>query len=157
MEQPWQDVLDRFSYGIYLVTLVAEGKDNGMIASWVAQCSHEPPMVTLAIRKDRLSHEQINQTKRFCINVLPDSMHKDLVRFKSPDWHHKFDGLEYHRSQQGLPVLAQSVGYLDCIVMDTNSMGDHTLFIGHVISGRFLNDVSALTTAHYGGVYRGDT
>ena len=157
MEESWQGVLDRFCYGIYLITLVSDGKDNGMIASWVAQCSHEPPMVTIAIRKDRLSHEQILQGGRFCINVLPSVAIKFLSRFKQADWEHKFDGLEYHRSQQGAPVLAQAIGYLDCRVVDTNSMGDHTLFIGQIISGRFLNDVAPLNITHYDGVYRGNT
>jgi len=51
MEQAWQDVFDRFMYGIYLITIADAEGYNGMIASWVTQCSHEPPRVALAIKK----------------------------------------------------------------------------------------------------------
>jgi hypothetical protein len=34
--------------------------------------------------------------------------------------------------------------------------GDHTLFIGRVISGAFKKDGDALTTIQYPGRYRGD-
>jgi len=71
MEAAWQDVFDRFIYGIYLVTISTAEGPNGMIASWVTQCSHEPPRLALAIRKNRLSHGQILETKIFCVNVLP--------------------------------------------------------------------------------------
>ena len=50
MEKSMQDVLDKFHYGIYLVTISARDGYNGMIASWVTQCSHEPPLVAVAIR-----------------------------------------------------------------------------------------------------------
>ena len=67
MEKTWQEVLDRFTYGIYLVTISTAEGPNGMIASWVTQCSHEPPRLALAIRKSRLSHAQILETKAFCL------------------------------------------------------------------------------------------
>ena len=51
MEKEWQDVLDKFHYGIYLITVSSAEGYNGMIASWVTQCSHEPPLVAMAIRK----------------------------------------------------------------------------------------------------------
>ncbi|HQI82638.1 MAG TPA: flavin reductase family protein, partial [Deltaproteobacteria bacterium] len=92
MEKSWQDVLDRFHYGIYLVTIAADGLYNGMIASWVAQCSHTPPLITLAIRKNRLSHDQIMQTGRFTFNLLPRDALGLLGQFKIPAWRRKFDG-----------------------------------------------------------------
>ena len=71
MKNEWQDVLDRFHYGIYLVTVSSPEGQNGMIASWVTQCSHEPPLVAMAIRKNRLAHEQILKSRKFCLNVPP--------------------------------------------------------------------------------------
>jgi flavin reductase (DIM6/NTAB) family NADH-FMN oxidoreductase RutF len=156
MEHSWQEVLDRFCYGIYLISLTIDAKDNGMIASWVSQCSHEPPLVLVAIRKNRLSHAQITQTGSFCINVLPRESLPLLGRFKIPDWQNKFDGLACRRSLQGTPVLKQAIGYLDCTVETTVETGDHTLFIGRIVAGEFLNELQPLVTSDYGGNYRGD-
>ena len=111
MEKSWQDVLDRFHYGIYLVTIAADGLYNGMIASWAAQCSHTPPLITLAIRKNRLSQSQIMQAGKFTFNILPKDALPLLNKFKVPDWKHKFDGIEYELSPSGNPVLKGALGY----------------------------------------------
>ncbi len=156
MEKAWQDVLDRFHYGIYLVTLAADGAYNGMIASWVAQCSHNPPLISLAIRENRLSHGQLRQTGKFALNLLPRDALGLLKQFKVPDWRHKFDGVDYDFSPAGNPVLRGSLGYLDCEVERTIDTGDHTLFIGRVTGGSLLREGEALTTILYPGRYRGD-
>ena len=209
MEKSWQDVLDRFHYGIYLVTIAADGLYNGMIASWVAQCSHTPPLITLAIRKNRLSHDQIMQTGRFTygiymvsvasdgmynrmiaswvvqcssdpplialairknrmshsqilgsgsftVNVLPRTYLSGIARFKAPDWRRKFDGVDYELSPAGNPVIKGALGYLDCVVERAVDTGDHTLFIGRVTGGAVKGEGEALDTTQYPGRYRGD-
>ncbi|NLX51491.1 MAG: flavin reductase [Deltaproteobacteria bacterium] len=157
MEQAWQDVFDRFMYGIYLITLATAQGYNGMIASWVTQCSHEPPRVALAIRKNRLSHQQILETKTFCINVLSSEKAKTIGDFKIADWKTKFDAASYTLSPGGLPVLDDCIGYLDCLLESAIDAGDHTLFIGTIISGGLKNPDKSrtLSTLDYGGVYRG--
>jgi flavin reductase (DIM6/NTAB) family NADH-FMN oxidoreductase RutF len=157
MEKAWQDVLDRFAYGIYLVTVSSPEGDNGMIASWVTQCSHEPPRVALAIRKNRLCHEQILATGTFCINVLPREAADRIKHFKIPDWQRKFADCPHSLSPSGLPVLEDCIGYLDCSLDRTVDTGDHTLFIGTVQGGAMVNtgQVVPLSTADYNGVYRG--
>ena len=156
MEKSWQDVLDRFHYGIYLVTVAADGLYNGMIASWVAQCSHLPPLVTLAIRKNRLSHSQILQTGKFTVNILGKDSLALVKQFKIPDWKRKFNGLDYTLSPQGNPVLKDAVAYLDCVVERTIDTGDHTLFIGRITGGELKKNQEPLSTAQYPGRYRGD-
>jgi len=156
MERQWQDVLDRFSYGIYLVSVVLDDGFNGMVASWVAQCSHDPPLIMLAIKKDRLIHTQILDSRQFCINVLSKDAGPLVKRFKTPDWKHRFDGLDHIYSACGAPVLRQAIGYLDCTLERVIEIGDHTMFVGHVTAGKILNDAKPLTTDDYSGVYRGD-
>ncbi len=156
MERSWQDVLDRFHYGIYLVTISADGGYNGMIASWLTQVSHDPPLVALAIRTNRLSHSQIRQSGRFGINLLPKNLISLVKHFKIPDWQHKFDNIDYELSLQGHPVLNEALGYLDCAVERIIDAGDHTLFIARITSGELKRSGQALSSIEYPGVYRGD-
>ena len=157
MQKAWQDVFDRFIYGIYLVTMATAEGPNGMIASCVTKCSHEPPRVALAIRKNRLSREQILQLKNFCVNVLSRAFACRIKDFKIPDWKNKFDGHPFTLSSAGLPVLDTCVGYLDCVVDQTVVAGDHTLFIADIVAGsiKFSHDNDTLSTFDYDGVYRG--
>ena len=157
MEKEWQDVLDKFHYGIYLITVSSAEGYNGMIASWVTQCSHEPPLVAMAIRKNRLAHQQILKSGAFCINVLPKES-VDLIRqFKIADWKKKFDSINYKLSSNGLPVLDDCIGYLDFSLESTIDTGDHTLFIGRIKAGSIIKAAETITlsTANYRGVYRG--
>jgi flavin reductase (DIM6/NTAB) family NADH-FMN oxidoreductase RutF len=156
MEKSWQDVLDRFHYGIYLVTITADGGHNGMIASWVTQVSHDPPLVALAIRKNRLSHEQIKTSGKFSINLLPKNLLGMVRQFKIPDWKKKFDGVDYELSPHGTPVVKEALGYLDCTVERTVDAGDHTLFIARITAGEMKRNEDTLSTAQYDSVYRGD-
>lgn len=157
MEKAWQDVLDRFSYGIYLVTIATDEGHNGIIASWLTQCSHEPPRLMLAIRKNRLSHEQILQSKKFCVNVLSREFGDRVKKFKIADWKNKFSVDAYSLSSNGLPVLHECIGYLDCLLENAVDAGDHTLFIGNIVAGGVKNPdyADTLSTADYDGVYRG--
>lgn len=157
MEKEWQDVLDKFHYGVYLITVASAEGYNGMIASWVTQCSHEPPLVAVAIRKNRLAHQQILKSGAFCINVLPKES-VDLIRqFKIADWKKKFDSINHKLSSSGLPVLDDCVGYLDFSLESTIDTGDHTLFIGRIKAGSIIKAAETITlsTAIYRGIYRG--
>jgi flavin reductase (DIM6/NTAB) family NADH-FMN oxidoreductase RutF len=156
MEKSWQCVLDTFHYGIYLITISADGGYNGMIASWVTQCSHEPPLVAVAIRNNRLSHGQITESGRFTINVLGDDSIDSIKRFKIPDWTRKFDGIDFELSPGGCPVISEAIGYLDCVVERKIETGDHTLFLARIRAGDVKKHAPSLSTDQYGGVYRGD-
>jgi len=157
MEKAMQDVLDRFIYGIYLVTISTAEGPNGMIASWVTQCSHEPPGLALAIRKNRLSHTQILETGKLCVNVLPRTCASMIKNFKIADWKNKFNTAGYFLSANNLPVLDDCVGYLDCFVDQTVDAGDHTLFIATIVTGamKHPDETETLSTFDYDGVYRG--
>jgi len=156
MEKQWQDVLDRFTYGIYMVSVASDGMYNRMIASWVVQCSSDPPLIALAIRKNRMSHSQILGSGSFTVNVLPRTYLSGIARFKAPDWRRKFEGVDYRLSPGGAPVIEDAVGYIDCVVERTVDAGDHTLFIARVTAGGLVKDAPVLTTQEYPGRYRGD-
>ena len=44
------------------------------------------------------------------------------------------DGLRFRRSPSGYPLLEGSVGWLDCRVHAKHVVGDHTLFVGKVLT-----------------------
>lgn len=156
MKKPLQEVLDKFHYGIYLITITSGGSHNGMIASWVTQCSHEPPLVAVAIRNNRLSRSQITESLRFTINLLSEEALDSIKKFKIPDWKRKFDGVGFELSPAGSPVLHEALGFLDCEVERIVETGDHTLFIARIAQGRLNRHGGSLSTDEYGGVYRGD-
>ncbi|MEA2101429.1 MAG: flavin reductase family protein [Thermodesulfobacteriota bacterium] len=155
MKDSMQGVFDIFTYGIYLVTISRGDRINGMIASWVTQCSHEPPMVALAIRQNRLSNNQIKETKKLCINLLPIEAKTGLDRFKISNWKDKIDGVKWFCSPGGNPVIEESLGFLDLVLEKTCETGDHSIFICHAMDGGCVKEGIPLTTMDCSCTYRG--
>ena len=45
--------LGRIPSGLFVLTVRNGAKETGMLASWVQQCSFDPPRLTIAIRQGR--------------------------------------------------------------------------------------------------------
>lgn len=155
MINEWQSVLNRMTYGIYVLTVSREEAINGMIASWVSQISHEPPLIVAAIHPNRYTHDLIQAAQCFALNVPGRSQSYLLGRFKGPDPVGKFDGMNWRRGITGSPILTDTLGYLECEVIDVVVPGNHTLFIAEVVAAETFRDGTPLTTADYAGTYIG--
>ena len=130
---------------------------NGFTASWVTQGSFNPPLVVMAVRAEGSSHEIIKNTGKFSLNVLKSDQ-KDLaaVFFKPQKaLGGRFESVEFNLGEFGLPILVDSVGGVECKVVGNVMYGDHTVFVGEVLSAYLNNDVDSLnlntTGWNYGG------
>ena len=130
---------------------------NGFTASWVTQGSFNPPLVVMAVRAEGSSHEIIKNTGKFSLNVLKSDQ-KDLaaVFFKPQKaLGGRFESVEFNLGEFGLPILVDSVGGVECKVVGNVRYGDHTVFVGEVLSAYLNNDVDSLnlntTGWNYGG------
>ena len=130
---------------------------NGFTASWVTQGSFTPPIVVMAVRAEGSSHQIIKNTGKFSLNVLKSDQ-KDLaaVFFKPQKaLGGRFESVEFNLGEFGLPILVDSVGGVECKVVGNVMYGDHTVFVGEVLSAYLNNDVDSLnlntTGWNYGG------
>lgn len=156
MEQEWQAALGKMTYGIYVLTTAAENRMNGMIASWVSQVSHAPPLVMAAVHPDRFSHQLIAQSGGFALHVLGRDRKEFLKRFKGPDPIAKFAGIEWRKGQTGSPILKDCIAWIECEVIGRFAPGNHTLFTGKIIDAKRVSETAGMNTADYSGVYTGD-
>jgi flavin reductase (DIM6/NTAB) family NADH-FMN oxidoreductase RutF len=134
--------LGRIPSGIFVLTVRHGGRETGMLASWVQQCSFEPPQVTAAVKRGRYVGDWLAAGAPFTINIL-DETQTDMVShfgrgFDSDE--PAFEGLEVQRRPDAAPVLEEALAYLDCQCVASHPAGDHTLFIARVLGGRLLAD-----------------
>ena len=152
-------LLRKFPHGLFICGVRDEDRDeiNGFTASWVTQGSFTPPLVVMAVRAEGASHEIISKTNKFSLNVLKSDQ-KDLAAlFFKPQkaLGGRFETVEFKLGELGLPILKNSVGGLECMVKGNISHGDHTVFVGEVISAYLNNDVDALNLSSTGWNYGG--
>jgi flavin reductase (DIM6/NTAB) family NADH-FMN oxidoreductase RutF len=144
------------TYGIYVLTTRFEGMVNGMIASWVSQVSYAPPLILVAVHPNRFSHELLHKSGQYALHILARDQKDLLGRFKGPDPRQKFKSLEWKDGVTGCPVLADCIGYLECRIVQHVMPGNHSLFIGEVVSAGFNAEAAPLCTLDYDGCYMGN-
>jgi len=131
-------ILDILTSPVTVVTVKSGDVINGMTVAWLAQASYQPPMVAVAIAPQRYSHELIQKSGRFFINILAEGQ-KELGRhFGSASGRDrdKFEKVNFDFSKSGIPILKDIYAYLDCELVSSCTAGDHTLFIGKVVDYR---------------------
>jgi flavin reductase (DIM6/NTAB) family NADH-FMN oxidoreductase RutF len=133
--------LGRIPSGLFILTVKHGDADTGMLASWVQQCSFDPPQVSVAVRRDRDVNGWLTPDAAFVLNILDDSQTDMIVHFgrgfalDAP----AFTGLEVERQHSG-PVLCEALAFLECRVVARHAAGDHDLLIARLVGGRVLND-----------------
>ena len=134
--------LGRIPSGLFVLTVRDGAGETGMLASWVQQCSFDPPQVTVALNKARDVLELLADGTTFVLNVLPEGG-KALVSHFGKGFARgepAFTGLEVARERDIPPVLLASHAYLVCRVAGRADAGDHTLVIARVTAGAVLQE-----------------
>jgi flavin reductase (DIM6/NTAB) family NADH-FMN oxidoreductase RutF len=137
-----QAALGRIVSGMFIVTARQGDDETGMLASWVQQCSFDPPLVSIALRKGRELASWLPEGARFIVNILDDTQTDMLIHFgrgfseKEP----AFTDVDVERVEGGPPVLKDALAFLDCRVANRCTTGDHELIIGQVVAGRLLGE-----------------
>lgn len=140
--------LGRIPSGLFVLTARNGDEETGMLASWIQQCSFDPPQVSVAVNKGRFVLDWLADGAAFVLNVLPEGGKALVAHFgKGFDpGEPAFKGLEVARERDTPPVLLAAHAYLVCRVVGRADAGDHMLVIGRVTAGAVLHD--AKPTVH---------
>lgn len=131
-------VLGRIPSGLFVLAVRQESEETGILASWVMQAGFEPPMVSLALRKDRYVTEWLSAGLPFVLNVLAREQ-KSLIGHFGRGFARgepAFEGLPLERTEQNLAILVGTLGHLECVPRNHLDSGDHRLFLAEVTGGR---------------------
>ncbi len=125
-----------------LVTSIGkDGRVNVFTVGWTGVACTKPPMVTIAVRKERLSYENIRGTGEFVINLTTRDMLKmtDFCGCRSGRTIDKIKhfGLELEAGVDvGVPSLVKSPVALECKVCSVTELGSHDLFIAEIVRNK---------------------
>ncbi len=156
-EQAKKTMLRKIPHGLYVCGVKNEEEVNGFTASWLMQASFQPPLIVNCVRQDSISHQMIKNSGVFAISFLEDGQ-KDLAqKFFKPMRRvgNKFEDVEFYLGETGCPIISDSLGYVECNVVDAVEKGDHTVYVGEVIASGVHREGKQLlletTGWNYGG------
>jgi flavin reductase (DIM6/NTAB) family NADH-FMN oxidoreductase RutF len=127
--------------GIFVLTIGTGSRSTGMLASWVMQAGFEPPTVSVAVKLGRYVCDWLSEGQPFVLNLVADGQ-KTLLKHFGQGFEPgtpAFDGLEITHCARGVPILKDSLGYLECEPAGHVDSGDHRVFLAKVVRGR-LNE-----------------
>ncbi len=131
------EALGRIPSGLFVLTARHGDRETGMLASWVQQCSFDPPQVSVAVRKGRFILDWLTNDTAFVVNVIPEGGKALIAHFGKGFelGEPAFEGLEVRREGETPPVLLASHAYLECRVVSHLDAGDHVLVVCRVVGG----------------------
>jgi flavin reductase (DIM6/NTAB) family NADH-FMN oxidoreductase RutF len=152
---PLASALGRIPSGIFVLTVGRDGVETGMLASWVQQCSFDPPQVSVAIRRDREIVSLLGIGTAFTLNILEAAQTDMIVHFGRGFalGQDAFTGIEVRREPPKGPVLAEALGYLECRLVNRIPAGDHDLFLGRVVSGALQEEGQPMVHIRKNGLH----
>lgn len=130
-EAAFREAISHFATGVTVITALQEGRPAGMTASAVASLSLDPVLLLVCISHKLPTHEAIDASRRFVVNVLGEGQEELALHFarRSPD---KFVGIELEPGHE-LPILTKAIAHFVCDVHERLPGGDHSIFIGRVL------------------------
>jgi flavin reductase (DIM6/NTAB) family NADH-FMN oxidoreductase RutF len=127
-------VMRTFPSGVAVVTVDLEGERIGLTVSSLVSLSLDPPLVGLAVSRQAALHELLRRAGSFGVSLLGEGQEELATRFsRGVPPIALWTGVEV-REGPGPPLLEGSLGWLVCETRAEHSAGDHTLFVGEVVS-----------------------
>lgn len=135
--------IGRLAGGLYIVNAKSGDHEAGFLASWIQQAGFEPPMLTVAIKKDRYHLELVKDPNggKFTVNVMGKENSKTMSAFfkAPPEGQSVYDGLETFTGVTGVKILKDSVAYLECEYRGEIETGDHVIVTAEIVAGDLHN------------------
>ncbi len=142
--------LGKLVSGLYIVSLKSNLGEMGFLASWVQQAGFNPPMLTIAFNKERkLALEHLQHSGKAVVNIMSKDNGKTMSAFfkPAPESGSIFDALETKAGLTGVPILLDSVAFLECQYHSEMETGDHVIVLFEILSGG-LNNPEQIPSTH---------
>jgi flavin reductase ActVB len=121
-----------------VTTKAADGSDQGMTVSAFCSVSLEPPLVLICIEKTASVHDVLTRAPGFVVNILSAKQEQIARRFSIVDID-RFEGVGFSRTRNGIVVLDDVLGIIECNRFALHDAGDHTVIVGEVEATRAEN------------------
>ncbi|NER80300.1 MAG: MBL fold metallo-hydrolase [Leptolyngbya sp. SIO1D8] len=146
-----EKALGRISSGLYIITAKKGEVTSAMLASWVSQASFQPLGFTVAVAKDRAIESLMQVGDSFVLNILEEGNYAALMKHflkRFPPGGDRFAGIRTRPAQNGSPLLADALAYVECTVNSRMEVSDHWIMYCTVQEGKVSNP-DGLTAVHH--------
>jgi len=124
----------RLAAPVAVLTVEHDGRRSGVTVGSFVSLSLDPPLVGVSLARTAQLHEPLRELDLFAVNVLAadqDGVAQHFARGVPPIV--MWTGIPV-RAGEGPPLIEGSLGWLVCRRVQDVPVGDHTFFVGEVLS-----------------------
>ena len=115
-----------------------DGKENVFTVGWVGTVCTKPPMLSISVRPERLSHKYISETMEFTVNMPTSKLTKavDYVGVRSGKTVDKIKEINFTMKEGtnvSSPYIDECPVSIECKVKTVLQLGTHDCFIAEVV------------------------
>ena len=148
-KQTWKPGNMLYPVPAVMVSVAAPGeKPNIITVAWAGTINSDPPMLSISVRKECYSHDIIEKTGEFVVNLVNEPLTRatDFCGVRSGRDVDKFKEMRLTPESADIvkcPMIAQSPINLECRVIEVKSFPTHDMFIADVLNviadDRYIN------------------
>jgi flavin reductase (DIM6/NTAB) family NADH-FMN oxidoreductase RutF len=139
----------RWPAGVSVVVAEVDGRRHGLTVSSLVSLSLEPPLVGISIAQQASLHELLRDAGEWGVSVLSGEQEHLAQHFaRSVPPIALWNGIDLREDDPRL--LKDASGWLVARTVDQLATGDHTFFVGEVLSIEEGRAATSLTYVHRG-------
>jgi flavin reductase (DIM6/NTAB) family NADH-FMN oxidoreductase RutF len=122
---------------VSVVTVDVAGQSAGLTVDSIVPLSIDPPLVGIALRRHAALHELLREAGSFAVSVLgagQEHLAQHFARGVPPIG--LWTGIDIREGELGAPLIEGAFGWIECRLAAEHPAGDHTFFVGDVVSAR---------------------
>lgn len=143
----------KLTYGLFVLSSVDAGKDNGCIINTASQVTTTPNRISITVNKQNLTHDMIVNSGVFTVSVIDQTAPFELFEqfgYKTGRTADKFEGITAVRDENGVLRPTEHISAYICgKVVQSMDLGTHTLFIADVTAAEMVTGGEPVTYVYY--------
>lgn len=153
-QEDFRKVCSLFSTGVAVLTASGPGGiPHGLTINSFTSVSADPPLVLVCIDAACALLPLFDSASHFGLSFLESGQRDLSTRFAFiPE--RRFDGIEWHNSNGGVPFIDGAIGWMECKIDQRVSAGDHRILIGEVLDVESSPDASLSPLIYFSSAYR---
>lgn len=138
-------------YALHVVTTVStDGDPSGCVVGFLTQCSIQPPRLLVCLSEVNHTYAAAQDAEAIVLHLIGRNQLGLAALFaeETGDAVDKFSRCEWHPGLTGSPVLAGCPAWLEAVITDRWSVGDHQALLVRPVAGGSGGDGEVLTLRH---------
>lgn len=136
MSSSKQALFSLTNHEIFVLTTRDAERDYGMIATWIMPATLVPdhPRIVAVLSSKNFTFGAVLKQKQFALSMLAQGQASLVPQFGlySGRDRDKFLDAPIARSSKGFAVIAESCGWVECVVATTLDLGDRTIVVAEI-------------------------